>query len=122
MLEPKDNTLDYDHILAVLTEKRRQIEEAISAIGQLKRGEANGVGTPSAPEPPPQTKTKPEPAASPATAKKTRFISEAGRQRIIDATKKRWADLRAAQEAAGTAVKKTAAKAKKKTGPRNKSV
>jgi hypothetical protein len=118
-----EQTTDYDYILAMLTAKREQIEEAILAIERLKTSELGGRGKVPGWNAPSNAVT--EPTASqpaPAPAKKKRQISAAGRKRIIEATKKRWANQRAAKEAAGMAATKTVAKAPRKVRTAQKSV
>jgi hypothetical protein len=128
--QDKRQTLDYDHILTVLKQKRQQIGEAMVAIERLRLSEMGGQGTPpnwdalqsaepeltaSEPAPPPPPPPPPPPAM------KKHVISAAGKKRIIEATKKRWALARAAKEAAGTTITKKVAKAPRNGKTTNKS-
>jgi hypothetical protein len=120
--QDKTQTLDYDHILTVLKQKRQQIEEAMVAIERLRLSEMEGRGTPpnwDASQSAELELTASEPAPPP--ARKKRVISAAGRKRIIEATKKRWASVRAAKEAAGTTITKKVAKVPRNGKTTNKS-
>jgi hypothetical protein len=98
------NLLNYDQILSALRQRREQIEEAILVMERLARGEANQPASLAS------ISTAKRPGRPP--ARKKRFISEEGRRRIAEATRKRWAAKRAAQAAA--AKKGASKKATKK--------
>lgn len=94
-------TPEYQQILNLLTRKREQIEEAILLIERLER-EDNQAGSSKHPSSTARTGAKTAPAH------KKRVISAAGRKRISEALKKRWAAKRAAQGGKKTAAKKGA--------------
>jgi len=78
---------DITRIISDLERQRNAIERALSALREVtERGLGN---TPSVPTPSRATE-------SATGTKKKRQLSPEGRQRIIDATKKRWAAKRAA--------------------------
>ena len=96
-------TLNYNQILVALRQKREQIEQAILIIERLAEGEDTGrVSVPGS--------TRKQPSRDNLPAKKHR-ISAAGRKRIAEASRKRWAAKRAADAAAakgsGTSSKRT---------------
>ena len=89
---------DINRIISELERQRVAIERAISAL--------RDVSTPAAPAQAPASAKK-----TAAPAKKKRQLSPEGRQRIIDATKRRWAAKRA--EGQKTTAKKSSAGRKK---------
>jgi hypothetical protein len=91
---------DVKRIISDLEQQRNAIERAISALREVTErglGDTTVAATPSRAT-----------DSAPATKKK-RQLSPEGRQRIIDATKKRWAAKRAAMKRearAGSATKR----------------
>jgi hypothetical protein len=78
---------DVTRIISDLERQRTAIDRAISALREVAGRGLGNTMSPSTPEP--------ATGGAPATKKK-RQLSPEGRQRIIDAAKKRWAAKRAA--------------------------
>jgi hypothetical protein len=102
--------LGYEDILTALRLKREQIEEAILTIERLSAGERGAAAK--------RTASFSSQAAVrssiPTAAPKKRTISAAGRKRIAEAMRKRWAAKRVAQKA--TEKARGGRKAAKKRG------
>ncbi len=106
-----DNNLNYREILEALKSKREWIEQAIVNIERLARDEG------SLREKPPAWfagNAGGAPSTAKAGAAKKRTMSAAGRKKIGDATRKRWADKRAADAAS---TRKAGAKSSAKKAP-----
>ena len=94
---------DVASIISQLEEQKTAIERAISALRDVTGSEKAA----------PVKRRKP--GRPPAVAKKRRRLSPEGRQRIIDALKKRWAEKKAgAKKRTKKAAKKPAKKPAKK--------
>jgi hypothetical protein len=94
---------DVESIISQLEQQKTAIERAISALRDI-----------TTPEPVPVKRGRPgrPPGRPPAVAKKRRRLSPEGRQRIIEALKKRWAEKKAgAKKATKRAARKGAASA-----------
>jgi hypothetical protein len=88
--------MSIEHIVSLLIEERDRLEAAIAALEG---------GSSTSPEPAIATV---QPTAEPAPApKKKRKLSAAGRRRIVEATKARWAKINAAKAAAAAPVAAT---------------
>jgi hypothetical protein len=86
------------HIVSLLIEERDRLEAAISALQGPTSAPAGSYDDPTMPE---WVKPKVKPAPAP---KKKRKLSAAGRRRIVEATKARWARVNAAKAAAAAPI------------------
>ena len=89
-----------EHIVGLLIEERNRLEAAIAA---LEGGPAVGPEPAIAPVPVAPESVTPGAKPSP-TPKKKRKLSAAGKRRIVEATKARWAKINAAKAAAAAPV------------------
>lgn len=110
---------DVDNIISDLEQQRDAIERAIEALREIAGG---GTDAPVKSNRPGRPRGSGSAGVSAAPARTKRRLSPEGRNRIVEALKKRWAAKRVAQKAAtkkGTkkAVKKAAKTATKKTAP-----
>jgi hypothetical protein len=106
---PRSKQLDPSILQAALTgldEQRKRIDEQIANVRSLlgKRGPGRPPASPKEDSGAPPVKKSAAPA-------RKRKLSAAGRQAIIEATKKRWAAFRAAKEGSAKAPKPARKKA-----------
>ena len=86
---------DIASIVSELEQQRAAIDRAISALQQVARQDRGVSGTNSQPR---------------AAGTVTRRLSAAGRRRIVEAARRRWAEIRAAKSALATGTTKPAKK------------
>jgi hypothetical protein len=107
-----------EHIVSLLIQERDRLEAAIAALHGGSSASPEHVTAPVPVNAPESVMPDAEPAPEP---KKKRKLSAAGRRRIVEATKARWARINAAKAAAATAVPAAPSKApvavKKKAAP-----
>ena len=93
-----------EHIVSLLIQERDRLEAAISALQGGSSASPEPVIAPVLVHAPEPVMPNAEPAPAP---KKKRKLSAAGRRRIVEATKARWARINAAKAAAAAPVAAT---------------